>query len=137
MDCRINSFLQLDKFPESILQLTELNVLDISHNAIDVIPEISQLRYLRILNASSNKITSLNSSVIQLPSLLEANLDNNLITTIPCRIFLAYYRFFWCDLYQDICTPLLRLSLANNCLSDLPVEISALYHLCLLHISKY
>ncbi|MEG3989361.1 leucine-rich repeat protein [Microcoleus sp. S28C3] len=75
---------QLTKFPDAVLQLTNLKILSIANNQITSIPEdIGQLSNLTDLNLSNNQITSIPEDIGQLSNLTDLNLSNNQITSIP------------------------------------------------------
>ena len=75
------------EFPSSVLQLTDLTVLNLSNNQIRSIPaEIEKMEYLVHLNLSYNQITELPPEIGELQSLTYLNLNNNQITQLPSEI---------------------------------------------------
>ena len=75
---------KLTEFPDVVLQLTNLKILDLGGNQITSIPEaIAQLSNLTQLNLMSNQITSIPETIAQLSNLTELDLRNNQITVIP------------------------------------------------------
>jgi len=69
--------------------LAKLAVLDINRNEFAELPEdlgSEKLENLSQINASYNKLVKLSDTLIELPSLKLLNLENNLITEIPCNL---------------------------------------------------
>ena len=62
---------QLTKFPDDVLQLTNLKILNLSYNEITSIPEsLGQMSNLTLLNFFGSKITSIPESFGQLSNLI-------------------------------------------------------------------
>jgi len=75
---------KLTEFPDAVLQLTNLKILDLSSNQITAIPEaIGQLSNLRGLYLGDNQITSIPEELGQLSNLTQFDLSDNQITSIP------------------------------------------------------
>ncbi len=69
---------QLTALPESLGQLTRLQVLNLSHNQLTTLPEsLGQLTRLGVLNLRGNQLTALPESLGQLTQLQELNLSRN------------------------------------------------------------
>lgn len=78
------SYDQLTALPESICQLTQLQILDLSDNQLTAVPEsISQLTQLQILNLSGNQLTGVPESISQLTQLQYLNLSGNQLIKLP------------------------------------------------------
>lgn len=75
----------LDKLPDYVLKLTNLEELNISHNKITgALPaEIHDLKNLIILNASNNLMTGVPAELGQLENLEVLDLSNNDLTGLP------------------------------------------------------
>ncbi|MEG4419184.1 COR domain-containing protein [Microcoleus sp. LAD1_D5] len=75
---------KLTEFPDVVLQLTNLKILDLSRNQITVIPEaIAQLSNLTQLDLRNNQITVIPEAITQLSNLTRLGLSYNQITVIP------------------------------------------------------
>jgi len=75
---------RLTKFPDAVLQLTNLKILNLYGNEITEIPEfIGQLSNLTQLDLSHNQITKVPDAIGQLSDLTRLYLANNQITEIP------------------------------------------------------
>ena len=75
---------KLTEFPDAVLQLTNLKILNLSSNQITAIPEaIRQLSNLKQLDLWNNQITSIPEAIGQLSNLILLYLHNNQITEIP------------------------------------------------------
>lgn len=75
----------LTKFPSDILAMTDLQSLDISHNALTgAMPaEIRHLQDLEVLNASYNSMTGLPAELGQLKKLRVLDVSHNKLTGLP------------------------------------------------------
>ncbi|MFA5945379.1 MAG: leucine-rich repeat domain-containing protein [Patescibacteria group bacterium] len=75
----------LDKVPSNIFDRTDLTELNLSRNNLTgALPsQIGQLKNLRILNASGNKMTGVPSEIGQLSKLEELDFSNNQLTGLP------------------------------------------------------
>jgi len=74
----------LVRLPDTIGNLINLKVLDISSNAIDELPDsIGELASLQILDASFNNVRTLPDSIVQLSNLEELYLYSNPLEKLP------------------------------------------------------
>lgn len=75
----------INYLPSTIGQLTRLKVLNLGHNVLEKLPEtIAQLSQLRILYLNWNKLDKANLTVIKpLSALVELDLSNNYLTIFP------------------------------------------------------
>ena len=110
---------KLTKFPEAVLQLTNLKILNLNGNKITSIPEtIGQLSNLTELHLVNNKITSIPEVLGQLSNLRMLWLSDNQITSIPEVLGqLSNLRILW---------------LNNNQLTSIPEALGQLSNLKLL-----
>lgn len=78
----------LTKFPSDILSMTNLQSLDISHNALTgAMPaEIRHLQDLEVLDASYNRMTGLPAELGQLKKLRVLNVSHNQLTGLPYEL---------------------------------------------------
>jgi internalin A len=114
---------KLTEFPDVVLQLTNLKILDLSKNQITVIPEaIGQLFNLTQLDLNSNQITSIPEAIGQLSNLTELDLNNNQISEIPKAI--------------GQLSNLTQLDLRINQISEIPEAIAQLSNLTQLYFSE-
>ncbi|MEG4118199.1 COR domain-containing protein [Microcoleus sp. N9_B4] len=105
---------KLTEFPDVVLQLTNLKILDLSRNQITVIPEaIGQLSNLTKLNLSDNQITSIPEVIGQLCNLTKLNLSDNQITSIP-------------EVIGQL-SNLTKLNLSDNQIAQIPDALAKLY----------
>ncbi|MEG4006095.1 leucine-rich repeat domain-containing protein [Microcoleus sp. Pol11C1] len=75
---------KLTEFPDAVLQLTNLKILNLSNNEITSIPDaIGKLSNLTQLDLSNNQITYIPEVIGKLSNLTELYLFNNQITYIP------------------------------------------------------
>ncbi|WP_293338100.1 leucine-rich repeat domain-containing protein [Microcoleus sp. CAWBG58] len=113
---------QLTEFPDVVLQLTNLKILNLSNNQITVIPDaIGQLSQLTELNLGNNQITLIPEAIGQLSNLTYLVLNNNQITLIPEAI--------------GQLSNLKELYLWNNQITSIPEAITQLSNLSGLHFS--
>jgi internalin A len=78
------SDLGLTKLPESIAQLSQLQILYLDGNQLTVLPEsVTQLSLLEELSLTDNQLTTLPESVAQLSLLEVLYLDGNQLTMLP------------------------------------------------------
>jgi internalin A len=107
---------QLTEFPDVVLQLTNLKILNLNNNQITQIPEaIGQLSNLTELHLFYNKITSIPETIAQLSNLKELHLFYNKITSIPDAIA-QLSKLTWLDLS---CNPIAQIPEAIGLLSNL------------------
>lgn len=114
---------ELEKVPDYVFKLIDLEELDISNNQITggLPAEIRNLKNLKILNANNNLMTGIPSEIGQLPNLQVLNINNNFLAGIPKEIGWA----------QNLQT----LDLSNNQLTNLPSELADLINLKTLNLS--
>src|SRR6476661_7669372 len=113
---------KLTEFPDAVLQLTNLKILNVSHNQITSIPEeIGQLSNLTDIYLSNNQIASIPDAIGQLSNLTGLDLRWNQITSIPDAI---------AQLWN-----LTRLDLSSNQITSIPEEIGQLWNLTDLDLS--
>ncbi|MHA1312187.1 MAG: leucine-rich repeat domain-containing protein [Candidatus Helarchaeota archaeon] len=75
---------ELTTFPESILNLTNLQALDLSVNQLTTLPEsFGNLKLLQVLSLNGNQLTTLPDSFGNLKSLQILDLSWNQLTTLP------------------------------------------------------
>lgn len=74
----------LQEVPEELTELTNLEVLNLAWNRIELIPDsISSLLNLKELDLIGNKISHISKNIGKLPSLIELDLSFNCLETIP------------------------------------------------------
>ena len=113
---------KLTEFPDVVLQLTNLNILNLSWNQITAIPEaIGQLSNLTQLELSRNQITSIPEDLGQLSNLTQLDLGENQITSIPEAIVQL--------------SNLTLLDLNSNEITSIPEELGQLSNLTHLGLS--
>lgn len=78
----------ITELPKYVLEMTNLEELDISDNALTgALPaEIRKLQKLRILDASGNKMTGVPAEIGQLSQLEQLDLSNNQLTGLPYEL---------------------------------------------------
>src|SRR6476469_2449256 len=107
---------KLTEFPDAVLQLTKLPILNVSHNQITSIPEeIGQLSNLTDIYLSNNQIASIPDAIGQLPNLTGLDLRWNQITSIPDAIAQM--------------SNLTRLDLRGNQITSIPEALEQLWNL--------
>jgi len=111
---------QLTKFPDAVLQLTNLKILNLSHNQITQIPDTLGLSNLTELDLSSNQITSIPEDLGQLSNLTLLDLNYNQITSIPEEL--------------GQLSNLTRLDLSRNQITSIPENLGQLSNLTGLHL---
>jgi len=109
--------------PDTIRNLSNVTLLDLSHNQLNRIPaEIRYLSNLRILSFTSNQLSRVPAEIWTLSSLTDLYLAYNKLKNVPAEI--------------DNLSNLKVLHLYSNQLSSLPAEIGNLNNLKILHISS-
>ena len=79
-----DSILGLDRIPDEVFELNQLEVLDLSYNALSFIPEsISQLKNLKKLILFRNKFTDLPKAILKLQDLVSLKISSNSLQEIP------------------------------------------------------
>ena len=112
---------QLTKFPDAVLQLTKLKILNLSGNQISSIPEaLGQLSNLTDLDLSDNEITSIPEALGQLSNLTLLWLGENQITSIPEAL--------------GQLSNLTELYLSNNQITSIPEALGKLSNLTELYL---
>src|SRR6476469_8219933 len=114
---------KLTEFPDAVLQLTNLKILNVSHNQITSIPEeIGQLSNLTRLDLSENQITSIPEEIGQLWNLTHLDLSSNQITSIP----------------EDLAQlwNLTLLDLSSNQITSIPEDLGQLWNLTDIYLSS-
>ncbi len=114
---------KLTEFPDAVLQLTNLKILNLSRNQITAIPEaIGQLSNLTLLYLHNNQITSIPQAIGQLSNLTQLDLRDNQITSIP----------------EELCqlSNLTLLDLSWNQITSIPEELGQLSNLTLLYLGS-
>ena len=135
----------LSAFPQEIFDLAEtLEVLDISGNALDTLPDdLPRLQKLRVLFCYNNAFQDLPAVLGRCPSLSMLGFKANRIRTVPAEALSSHLR--WLILTDNAidklpdeigrCAPLQKLMLAGNRLEALPDTLAACTCLELLRIS--
>jgi Leucine-rich repeat (LRR) protein len=137
---------KLSEFPDAVLQLTNLKILNLSWNQITSIPEaIGQLLNLTRLDLDGNQITSIPEAIAQLSNLTLLDLSQNQITSIPEAIGQLSNLTELC-LYSNQITSisevigqlsnLTQLSLWGNQITSIPEAIGQLSNLTGLYLSE-
>ena len=102
--------------PESICNMKQLRILDMSYNRLTFFPEyFAKLQCLEVLNLTWNKLPVLPKSILLLPVLKTLILHHNQIHTIDKEI--------------SRCSSLLRVDLSHNQISFVPLEFCSLNQL--------
>ncbi|RMX56853.1 hypothetical protein pdam_00006324 [Pocillopora damicornis] len=121
-DCELIDVIEIDlsrnklsEFPAELCDFLMIERVDLYHNTIRGVPEsqMSELKFLRVLNLRRNQITTFPSELCSLP-LQVLNLSNNKLTSLPVEIGHL-------TLLQD-----LDLNIRRNRLEVLPDELSKL-----------
>src|SRR6476661_3397401 len=114
---------KLTEFPDAVLQLTNLKILNVSQNQITSIPDaIAQMSNLTRLDLRGNQITSIPEALAQLWNLTDLDLSFNQITSIPEEI--------------GQLSNLIVLFLSNNQITSISEDLAQLWNLTLLDLSS-
>jgi hypothetical protein len=142
---RITISAELKEFPkELVLYQDTLEILDLSNNLLETIPdEIVQFKKLKILFLSNNRFTQFPLILGQCQSLSMIGFKANQINFIPERAFpetlqwliLTDNRLETIPASIGKCKPLEKVALAGNQLKNLPEEMANCKNLALLRIS--
>ncbi|MDN3922783.1 leucine-rich repeat-containing protein kinase family protein [Roseateles violae] len=137
--------LGLREFPPEILELADtLEILDLSGNALDALPEeLPRLRKLRILFCSGNRFGALPAVLGRCEQLEMVGFKSNRIAELPAEALPPRLR--WLILTDNAietlpaaigrCVRLQKLALAGNRLRELPPQLADCHRLELLRIS--
>jgi Leucine-rich repeat (LRR) protein len=113
---------KLTELPESLCQLTQLQLLDLSNNQLKAMPEsLVQLSQLRSLNLSDNQLTTLLEWLGQLTQLQTLDISDNQLTALPESL--------------GHLTQLQTLDISNNQLKAMPESLVQLSQLRSLNLS--
>ncbi|KAH3744221.1 leucinerich repeat kinase [Pelomyxa schiedti] len=84
----ISSYVSLETIPDSLLSLSKLTCLNLSHNYLTEIPSslFTKLTSLTNVDLSWNKLTSIPENINHLTTLMEFNLEHNAIVSLPDSI---------------------------------------------------
>jgi len=133
--------------PDYIGNLSNLKILDVSVNELEILPEsIGNLKNLEKMRLSANKLKTLPESIGNLESLKELDLNMNNLEDLPQsvenlkfleRLNLSYNNFKQIPAYLFNITSLTRsLSLRNNFLKLIPNSLGNLKSLKVLSLSN-
>ena len=135
---------KLTKFPDAVLQLTNLKILSLAKNQITSIPDaIGQLSNLTRLDLLDNQITSIPDGIGQLSNLTLLSLGDNQITSIPDAIGqLSNLTLLWLSQNQITSIPeaigqlsnLTQLDLSHNQITSIPEALGKLSNLTQLNL---
>ena len=135
----------LTEFPRELFELADsLEILDLSGNALDVLPDdLPRLHRLRVLFASNNRFRVLPPVLGQCAGLSMVGFKANRIAELPAEALPPSLR--WLILTDNAipalpssigrCASLQKLMLAGNRLADLPRELAACTRLELLRLA--
>ncbi|XP_018612593.2 volume-regulated anion channel subunit LRRC8D [Scleropages formosus] len=115
---------QLERLPSTLMALSSLRGLDLSHNCLRTLEELLGLQHLRSLarlQLAHNRVLVLPASVGALRSLELLDLAHNQLRALPLALFTL--------------RRLRRLLLAGNLLEQLPAEVGALVMLAELDVN--
>ncbi|NET83099.1 MAG: GTPase [Moorea sp. SIO1F2] len=113
----------LTKIPEEVFEIKQIKVLNLSHNKIEELPKyLGNLSNLTWLNLSHNQLSNLPESLGNLSNLTWLDLSGNQLTKLP-------------ESLGDI-SNLISLNLSRNKLINLPGYLGNFYNLTRLYLSK-
>lgn len=113
--------LSLVELPETLIELTQLEVLNLSGHSLSELPEwLGRLTRLRELNLSRNTLTELPETIGRLTGLQVLNLRDNSLSNLP-------------EGFRHL-TELRKLDLAGNRLMRLPISLGYLANLQTLNL---
>jgi len=134
----------LTTIPESVTQLSKLEILVLGRNQIKVIPDsIAQLSRLKTLDLSNNQVEAIPSTIVELSQLERIHLSNNAISVIPeiigelSQLQALYFGGNRLEAIPDGITRLSRLRILTlwiNQLTAVPDSITQLYQLAQLDL---
>ncbi|XP_026469114.1 protein lap1-like [Ctenocephalides felis] len=125
----------LTRIPNAIQDLKNLSTLDLSKNAITIIPDLNQLQHLNILNLSLNPLDRIPDTIYNTSTLTELYLNDTNLTYIVANIGkLVNLSIFeirenkLTSLPESICRlkKLTRLDVGQNELTNLPSSFGQL-----------
>jgi len=107
---------RLQRIPEEVFLLKNLNELNLTNNRItDIPPEIAKLTYLQFLYMGKNKLVAVPPEIADLENLKVLSLNRNDIDSLPSEIGKMF--------------SLRQLDLWGTAIVELPSEIALLRHL--------
>ena len=112
---------QLNILPKSIEKIPSLEILFLSYNEFQAIPELNEMKKLRVLSLRGNLITNLSSSNLPTATLEWLILTNNRIQTIDANI-------------KEL-KLLKKLMLSHNNISEIPDELGLCHNLELIRLA--
>ncbi|BFU25278.1 leucine rich repeat / protein phosphatase 2C domain containing protein [Entamoeba histolytica HM-1:IMSS-B] len=111
-----------DHFPLKLMEITNLQLCDISKNKIITIPDIPlELKYLKSIDVSFNGLTSIPPIFDHCSRLTKLNASYNQLTSFPPSRSLQHIQV---------------LLLSGNQISQIPNDVSTLTQLTLLHLAN-
>lgn len=113
---------QLTELPDWLGEFTELRVLDLSHQPLKAIPDLSRLKRLEFLYVSDLAITELPPTIGNLSSLQYLGATDNGLTSVPASL--------------GRLSELIELRLYGNRLTELPTTYGDLASLRELHLDR-
>ena len=141
---RLDLSCELTELPEEVFALADtLEVLNLSHNRLRQLPDLSRLHRLKVLFCSDNDFTEVPGHLGAHPSLRMVGFKSNRIRHVPASALPPTLR--WLILTANeieslpdaigLCTGLEKVALAGNRLRTLPESMAACRQLGLLRIS--
>lgn len=113
---------QLRELPAWLAEFTELRILDLSHQPLKAIPDLSRLKRLEFLYVSDLAVAELPATLGGLSSLLYLGATDNGLTSVPESL--------------GRLRNLIELRLYNNRLTELPASYGNLANLRELHLDR-